>query len=117
MAVPATSFEAVVELANGRQPDILVIDAEGMDKPIIDNILAHGCRPAVIHFEIQCMDQAAFGDLVGRLSKDYSLFEFGNDITGYRNDIIMEYAKSVYIYNGLPTIFSTALRAVNGLAH
>jgi FkbM family methyltransferase len=117
VTVEVTGFSGLLERSGGRQPDILVIDAEGMDKPIIDDILAHQCRPAVIHFEIQCMDQEESRKLIADLSEDYVLFEFGNDITAYRADMFMDYAKWVYIHNGIPTIFSSGLIAMNGLAN
>ena len=115
ITVPVIGFAALMELSNGRQPDILVIDAEGMDKPIIEDIIANGARPQVIHFEIQCMDESDRLALTGLLSQDYTLVVFGNDITAYRNDVIMDYAKAIYIQNGLPTIFAKALRKMNGL--
>ena len=117
VTVPVTGFDALIERAKGRQPDILVIDAEGMDKPIIDDILGHGCRPAVIHFEVQCMDEVDREDLTSRLSEDYVLIQFGNDVTAYRHDVIGDYAKSIYIYNGIPTIYAGALQTLNGLGH
>jgi mannosyltransferase OCH1-like enzyme len=115
ITVPVTGFDALATQAGGRPPEILVIDAEGMDKVIIDDVLDHGCRPAVIHFEVQCMEPAESAALTERLENDYVLFTFGNDVTAYRTDIFMEYAKWVYIYNGLPTIFASTLPIVVGL--
>ncbi|OAN57299.1 glycosyltransferase [Sphingomonas sp. TDK1] len=116
VTVPVTGFDELKVLADGREPEILVIDAEGMDKAIIDDVLDHDCRPAVLHFEIQCMDPAESNTLVERLSADYILFTFGNDVTAYRADILMDYAKWLYVHNGLPTIFAPVLPIVAGLA-
>lgn len=113
--VPVTNFQELAGLAEGRHPDILVIDAEGMDKVIIDDILRNGCRPLVIHFEIQCMDEQDSRELIATLSGEYVLVEFGNDITAYRNDVILSYAKAAYINNGLSTILTAGLYKLNGL--
>lgn len=115
VTVPVTGFDALAARAEGRTPEILVIDAEGMDKAIIDDVLDHGCRPAVLHFEIQCMDPAESTALTERLGTDYVLFTFGNDVTAYRTDIFLDYAKGIYIQNGLPTIFAATLPVVAGL--
>lgn len=115
VTVPVIGFEELAALADGRQPEVLVIDAEGMDKVIIEDVLGHGCRPAVIHFEIQCMDPAESRELTERLAADYVLFTFGNDVTAYRTDLFMDYAKWIYVHNGLPTIFAPALPLVTGL--
>jgi hypothetical protein len=116
VTVPASGFGALVDLAGGRTPDILVIDAEGMDKAIIDDVLLHGCRPSVIHFEIQCMDPDESQALTEKLSTEYVLFEFGNDVTAYRSDLFMHYAKWIYVFNGLSTIFTPALHMIAGLS-
>jgi hypothetical protein len=60
------------------------------------------------------MDPAESSDLTNRLSEEYILFTFGNDVTAYRADVFVDYAKWIYIYNGLPTIFSSALPLVAG---
>jgi hypothetical protein len=69
----------------------------------------------VIHFEIQCMDPSDYRILAAQLSADYLLLPFGNDITAYRNDVVMAYAKSLYVQNGIPTVFRSALATLNGL--
>jgi FkbM family methyltransferase len=115
VAVAVTHFDALVAQGGGRQPDVLVIDAEGMDEVILNDILTRGCRPEVIHFEIQCMDPSDYRILAAQLSADYLLLPFGNDITAYRNDVVMAYAKSLYVQNGIPTVFRSALATLNGL--
>lgn len=115
IAVATIGYDALLERSAGRLPDILVIDAEGMDKPIIDDIVSRGCRPAVIHFEIQCMERDEQDALTASLSDDYVLLTFGNDVTAYRNDVILDYATSLYVDHGIPTIFRPGLEILNGL--
>ena len=116
VAVPVVDFAGLVQHSGGRGPDILGVDAEGMDQTIIDDILDRGGQPAVIHFEIQCMDAGEVQALATRLSQNYALFQFGNDVTAYSHDLLHDYTKSIYIENGIPTVFSTVLRSLNGLS-
>ncbi len=115
VAVPVVDFAGLVQHSGGRGPDILVVDAEGMDKTIIDDILDRGGQPAVIHFEIQCMDAGEVQALATRLSQNYALFQFGNDVTAYSHAMLKAYTQSIYIKNGIPTVYSNVLRSLNGL--
>lgn len=115
ISVPVIDFDRLLAHAGGRHPDILVVDAEGMDKPIIDDILAHGSLPMVIHFEIQCLEPEEQKPMLAAMADEYVVLQFGNDMTAYRNDVIFEYARSLYIDNGIPTIFRQGLHMLNGL--
>jgi FkbM family methyltransferase len=101
--------------AGGRSPDILVVDAEGMDREIIDDVLMHHTPPQVIHFEIQCLDPADQQALLSSLADHYAVIAFGNDMTAYRHDVILEYARALYVDHGLPTIFAGAVAGINGV--
>jgi len=115
ISVPVMNFCAVLSVSGQRHPDVLVVDAEGMDQEIIEDIINNDCRPAIIHFEIHCLDKSSTKALIQRLSEDYTVFEFGNDMTAYRNDLVLEYAKSIYVYNGSATIFTTGVKRLHGL--
>ena len=114
--VPVIDHGMMLAEAGGRAPDILVVDAEGMDREIIDDILLHQPPPQVIHFEIQCLDPVDQQALLASLAESYAVIAFGNDMTAYRHDIILDYARELYIDHGLPTIFAGAVAGLNGLA-
>lgn len=115
IAVPVVTYRDVLAKAGGRAADILVVDAEGMDKAIILDILGQGALPMVIHFEVQCLDAEEQDALLGALERDYVVLRFGNDMTAYRTDVITDYARTLYIEHGMPTIYSKGLRILNGL--
>ncbi|WP_081974360.1 glycosyltransferase [Sphingomonas taxi] len=114
--VPVIDHPMMLAEAGGRAPDILVVDAEGMDREIIDDILVQGARPQVIHFEIQCLDPADQQGLLAALAEHYAVIAFGNDMTAYRHDVMLDYARALYVEHGLPTIFAGAVAGINGLA-
>lgn len=116
VTVPVIDHAMLLAEARGRAPDILVVDAEGMDKEIIDDILAHGHRPLVIHFEVQCLEPAEQHALLATLGEDYAVLAFGNDMTAYRHDVIMDYARALYVDHGMPTVFAAGIGTLNGLA-
>ncbi|QXT34169.1 hypothetical protein KV697_09925 [Sphingomonas sanguinis] len=115
IAVPVVTYQDVLAKTGGRAADILVVDAEGMDKAIILDILARGALPMVIHFEIQCLEAEEQHALLTALESDYVILRFGNDMTAYRSDVIAEYARTLYIEHGMPTIYRNGLRMLNGL--
>ncbi|USU10205.1 hypothetical protein NF700_08095 [Sphingomonadaceae bacterium OTU29MARTA1] len=116
ITVPVIDHAMLLAMADGRGPDVLVVDAEGMDKEIIEDILAHGHRPAIIHFEIQWLERAEQQALLAAMGDDYAVLQFGNDMTAYRQDVVMDYARSLYVDYGIPTIFAAGLGSLNGLA-
>ncbi|MFT8732689.1 MAG: glycosyltransferase [Acetobacter fabarum] len=111
--VDVVGFDELLAISNAVPPDVLIIDAEGMDKIIIDDIFAHNCRPMVMHFEIQCMEPSNIQELVATLNDQYFLLQFGNDVSAYRKDVLMEYAKSIYVENGFQTIFQPGINVLN----
>lgn len=115
IAVPVVTYGDVLAKTGGRAADILVVDAEGMDMAIILDILAHGAQPMVIHFEIQCLEPEEQHALLAALEEDYVVLRFGNDMTAYRADVIADYARTLYIEHGMPTIYSKGLAMLNGL--
>lgn len=115
ITVPVVDYDTVLARSDGRAPDILVIDAEGMDKEIMEDVLARGCRPLVIHFEVQWMTQEEQDALLDAMASDYAVLTFGNDMTAYRHDVLMDYARHLYVEHGLPTVFADGLRKAAGL--
>jgi FkbM family methyltransferase len=115
ITVPALNFEQLLDQAQGRLPDILVVDAEGMDKAIIDDVLQHDHLPMVIHFEVQCLEPTEQQQLLASIASEYVVLQFGNDMTAYRNDVILEYAKAMYVLHGIPTFLRQGLLRLNGL--
>lgn len=116
ITVPVIDHAMMLAGADMRQPDILVVDAEGMDREIMEDILAHGARPSVIHFEIQCLDPVDQQALLSTLADEYAVIAFGNDMTAYRHDVLLDYARALYVDHGMPTVFSAAVAGLNGLA-
>ena len=49
------------------------------------------------------------------LEEDYVVLRFGNDMTAYRAGVIADYARTLYIEHGMPTIYSKGLAMLNGL--
>ena len=43
------------------------------------------------------------------------MLTFGNDMTAYRHDVLMDYARHLYVEHGLPTVFADGLRKAAGL--
>ncbi|MFW7269132.1 FkbM family methyltransferase [Gluconacetobacter sp. Hr-1-5] len=111
--VDVVGFDELVAISNGAPPDIVVIDAEGMDKIIIDDILLHKCHPIIIHFEIQCMSDSSIKELISHLSEQYFILQFGNDVSAYRKDVLLDYAKYIYIENGFHNIFQSGINVLN----
>jgi len=113
--VSTISYSELLAASQGRTPDILVVDAEGMDQAILSDIFAHGARPAVIHFEIQCLEAHEQAAVETLLDGDYVTLQFGNDMTAYRQDVLFEYANAIYVEHGIPTILAPGLAKLHGL--
>lgn len=73
--VDVIGFDELLAISSAVPPDVLIIDAEGMNKIIIDDIFAHNCRPMVMHFEIQCMKPGNIQELVATLNDQYFLLQ------------------------------------------
>lgn len=113
--VPIIDHTTMLAQAAGRSPDILVVDAKGMERQIIDDILLHQASPQVIHFKIRSLDPADQQALLSLLADRYTVITFDNDMTAYRHDVILEYARALYVDHGLPTIFAEAVARINGI--
>jgi len=99
--------------ANGnRRPDVVVVDAEGMETDILQSILASGLRPKIIQYEIQCLPPAEQTALTANLSREYVQITFGNDRVAYRTDFLLAYCSDLYVKNGIPTIFKEAMASI-----
>lgn len=108
----------VLDIAQARSrsaygdPDVLVVDVEGMDAEVIHAALDAGIQPEVIQFETQCLPTREAEDLERRLGKEFSIIRFGNDSIALRHDLLIRYAEALYVEYGLPTIFRDRIAAV-----
>ncbi len=109
--VATIGYQNLIDVSGGH-PEVVVVDAEGMDKEIIDDVLNGGARPLAIHFEIQCLSGPEQQELVQSLAVNYVILTFGNDMTAYRKDIFLEYADSLYVDYGISNIYGDVLRLV-----
>lgn len=110
LEVPALDVASALTITAGEAPDIVVVDAEGMDAAVVCAILDFPIRPRLIQYEAQWMTGAEQDSLAARLDSNYVCFRFGNDCVAYRNDFLLEYAQHLYIQHGLPTLFAANLR-------
>ncbi|MDR6146382.1 mannosyltransferase OCH1-like enzyme [Sphingomonas sp. SORGH_AS870] len=114
-AAPVDTYQDMLAKTGGRAADILVVDAGGMDRAIILDILGHGASPMVLHFETRRLDADEQHALLAALEGDYVVLRFGDAMTAYRIDVIKDYARALYIEHGMPTIYSAGLKMLNGL--
>jgi len=113
-AVPVVTYQDMLA-KTGRAADILVVDAGGMGRAIILDILGHGASPMVLHFETRRLDADEQHALLAAVEGDYVVLRFGDAMTAYRIDVIKDYARALYIEHGMPTIYSAGLKMLNGL--
>lgn len=112
--VPMLDMPRLLDLADGRPPEVLVVDAEGMDRVVIDGVLDTGVRPALIHFEVQCLPRDDAQGLLARLNPDYVVLPFGNDMTAYRRDVFWGYVRMLYLEQGMATVHAGAIHQLFG---
>lgn len=114
LTVESACFKTLKEEI-GFIPDILIVDAEGMDKIVITEIISSGHYPVLIHFEVQCLPEEEANELIGILSENYILLKNGNDITAYNINLFYQYAKTIYINHGITTIFNEKIKIITGI--
>jgi len=112
VAVRAIDLPALLDTDGGRHPDIVVIDAEGMDAVIVEMMLEAGIRPLVLLYEAQCLTATEAARLARALAAEYVLFPFGNDTVAYRRDLFFSYCDHLYIEEGYACIYAEGLRFV-----
>jgi Glycosyltransferase sugar-binding region containing DXD motif len=112
--VSSITFAQLLALSPGN-PTILVIDAEGMDKLIIEDILENNASPQLIHFEIQCLTDSDKKILLERLSLQYIISIQGNDLTAIAKNLFSIYSRNLYASHGISSVYATALKTVTGL--
>jgi FkbM family methyltransferase len=106
--------QQLLEAGGGRSPDILVIDAEGMDAIILKDILEHGVAPRIIQYENQCLPPEEIEAVNALLAGKYITMPFGNDTVAYRIDFLLEYCRAIFVNHGIQTIFRDSLRIMYG---
>ncbi|MEE4174450.1 MAG: FkbM family methyltransferase [Xanthomonadales bacterium] len=108
----------VLDIAQARSlsvhgdPDVLVVDVEGMDAEVIHAALDQGMKPEIIQFETQCLPAREAEAFEERLSKDHTIIRFGNDAVALRREFLLRYAEALYVEQGLPTIMRDRMVAV-----
>jgi FkbM family methyltransferase len=112
LIVDVLDATTLLTLTGNRPPDVVVIDAEGMETDIIKSIFGSGIKPKIIQYETQCLPKAEQDALAAELSKEYVQITSGNDRLAYRTDFLLAYCSDLYVKNGIPTIFQGALAAI-----
>jgi len=113
--IPAQMVDAPSLLAfTGAPPDIVAIDAEGMEGDIIRSLFGCGIKPRILQYEYKCLPQWEQADINTRLQEEYVQLTFRNDRIAYRTDFLLAYCSDLYVNHGIPTIFETALRGIVG---
>lgn len=110
--VQALTIEQARSISVHDDPDVLIIDVEGMDAEVIHAALDHGIKPNVIQFETQCLPTHEADSLEQRLEREYTIIRFGNDSIALRHDFLVRYANELYVEHGVPTIFNDRISAV-----
>lgn len=111
----AVDVDYLLGLNDGAHPSILVIDAEGMDAPLLKLILSKGIAPFIIHFERQWLTVDESNLVADLLEQEYVTVPIGNDVVAFRSDFFATYCEHIYVENGIHTIYRTALQHVLNL--
>lgn len=90
-------------------PEVLVVDVEGMDAEVIHACLDAGLKPAIIQFETQCLPANEAASLLQRLRQNHVIVEFGNDSVAYRRDFFDDYCEMLYVEYGISTVYAEML--------
>lgn len=110
----------VLDIAQARSlsehgdPDVLVVDVEGMDAEVIHAALDQGMEPEIIQFETQCLPTGEAEELEHRLRREYTIVRFGNDSIALRQGFLMRYVEQLYVEQGFTTMLRDRIAAVRG---
>ena len=113
--VTAVDVDYLLSLNEGRSPEIVVIDVEGMDAQIVQLILNKNIRPTIIQFEVQCLPQSELDSAMTLLKEEYVILGFGNDGVAYKKDFIKTYCEQIYVGSGVHTIYRDAIKFVTNM--
>ena len=108
--VKTVCLKSLLKIHNGIQPSIVVIDVEGLDFTIVNDIIQYGLRPQIIQFEVQCMHSDEQKKLLDLLGAEYLIVPRENDWIAYRIDFIVEYSKDIFVQFGYPGPFKKFLQ-------
>jgi FkbM family methyltransferase len=92
--------------SQGKHPEILVIDAEGLESTLLRAILSASINPSIIYYEIQCMPASEIKILEKELDVNYVLIKLPTDTIAYKKDFFTRYCDYLFIQYGMPTIYS-----------
>ena len=81
--VQVMDVPALLSATGNQRPDVVVVDAEGMETEILLSILGSGLRPKIIQYEIQCLPAAEQATLAANLNQEYVQITSGNDRIAY----------------------------------
>jgi FkbM family methyltransferase len=112
LTVDVIDAPTLLALTDNQAPDVVVIDAEGMETDILKSILGSGLKPRIIQYEIQCLPAAEQDILAAELNREYVQITSGNDRLAYRTDFLLAYCSDLYVKYGIPTIFKGALASI-----
>jgi FkbM family methyltransferase len=84
----------------GMLPDIVVVDAAGMDTDIVGWLLDAGLRPRIVQLEVACVTEEQIAALKARLPADYVWIDLGEDAALYRRDFLDDLAREAYVEEG-----------------
>lgn len=113
--VKTVGVDCLLEFNKGRHPEIVVIDAEGMDFIIVEAIVRSGVRPLILQIEMQCLPADERNRLNQLLANEYITIRFGADMVAYRKDLFSSYCDHLYVENGISAIYGHAFGVANNL--
>lgn len=115
MTVPLVDFPGLLTIANGNQPDVLVIDIAGVEDELVIAALDAGLLPRILRFNTRHMSPEALERVRQRMHEGYELFAFEGYVMAFRNDFLINYCFELFVEHGLPTLFGKAMKIIAGL--
>lgn len=115
ITVPLVDFAGLMTIANGNQPDVLVIDIAGVEDELVIAALDAGLLPRILRFNTRHMSQEALDRVLQRLHEPYELFAFEGYSMAFRNDFLINYCFELFVEHGRPTLFGKAMKIIAGL--
>lgn len=108
-----TPLEELLSATNDRAPQMLIVDLGGASSEIIAQVLVRGHRPLLMQYPQT--PEAERDDLLSLFADQYVMLTFDETVVAYRYDIIVDYARTLYVNHGYPTLFFNGISKLNGL--